>query len=560
MRASSQVAALAILLGLAFAASAQIDRNIETAAGEIGGQRGEQNSDVMSYLGIPYAVPPVGANRWRPPEPLAPFEKRFRANEYGPRCMQQAAQADFGGRGFGSVSSPAGGGNLAGQFRGGGGGFGGGGFGRGAGGGFRGGPGGFGLQAVPMDEDCLTLNIWSGVPSADARQPVLVFVHGDGLVRGAASDARFSGESLAGRGIVVVNFNYRLGAFGFLAHPEIADAAGASGNYGLMDAIAALGWIARNIEVFGGDPQDVTVVGAAEGAWLTAAMIGSPQAKGLFQRAILQSAGWMGTGMSRLSTSAQAAADGAEALARFAGTPLREIPAEDLVGVLPKPQLVIDGGVIPEDLSRIFGRGEQNAVDVIVGSNREEGIALQEQSSVRTAAEYEAAARERFGSLADRYLSLYPSGSDEEAIISSVTALGDELAWETRLMAIAQASIGRNGYVYAFTRVPPAIGAQASRGAARGAELPYVLTNMPDFQPWSDGDRLLADVISTYWLVFAATGNPNIEALPPWPPYLGDEADVMELGDRVDVDASWTLTPEKMAFFDDAYRALMSSN
>ena len=557
------------LVSTAGVASGQIERTIDAPVGEIRGERSTEERNVMYYFGVPYAEPPVGENRWRPPEPIESYDDRIDAEAYGAQCMQPQAGPGAGGGGFGGGR---GGRGFAAQGRGGFGGRGGGI--RGGGGGIRGG-GGFGAPPVGTSEDCLTLNIWSGAETGDARRPVIVFIHGNRLTQGAASDPRYSGERLASRGLVVVSFNYRLGVYGFLAHPELSAESGSSGNYGLMDALAALRWVNRNIGAFGGDPDNVTVLGASAGAIMTAALIGSPEAEGLFGRAILQSGSFMGHGIARTPALAEAERTGVERLARFGDVSLAELralPAEQLTGVLGDPAIIVDGRVIPEDLARIFERGEQNAVDVLVGSNKEEGIVFHERSPLSSEirdevpAAYEAAVRGRFGPLADRYLRIYPSGTPEAAAVSNVTALGDEMAWAMRKLALSQIEIGNRAHVYAFTRVPPATGAEAARGATHGTEIQYVFNSMGTFGGWTDGDRRLAEVISSYWINFAESGTPDGAdrwqgaELPGWPVYTGsEEFQTMEFGDRIGTNPTWVIVPEKLELFDEAYAALLGT-
>jgi para-nitrobenzyl esterase len=272
--------------------------------------------------------------------------------------------------------------------------------------------------------------------------------------------------------------------------------------------------------------------------------------------------------MAPMQTLAEAEQVGVAQLARF-GTPtladLRALPVDQLVSVLAEPRINVDGKLIPEDLSARFAAGRQNPVDVIVGSNREEGVVLLERSSVRTFGEYEAAVSERFGALADAYLRIYPSGSNELAITSFATALGDELAWQMRLLAARQTAIGRTAHVYEFTRVPPASTAPSQRGSTHGSEVQYVFNTMGVLQAWTEGDRRLAQIMASYWINFAETGSPEGMdrwqgvPLPEWPAYTGsEEFQTMELGDRIGTNPVWVIPSEKFEFFDRAYSALLA--
>ena len=555
------------LLGLAIVAHAQISDDIEAPYARVTGQESATTPGVMTFLGVPYAEPPLEANRWRAPI-LLTDARRVRAEAYGAQCVQTAAT---------NTNLLPGGGGFAGQFGRGGGGLGGGGR---LGGGFGGPPGGFGGfgMRVATSEDCLFLNIWSGADSEDAGAPVLVWIGGEQLQRGAGSNPIGLGEQLASRGVVVASINYRLGTFGFLAHPELSAEAGTSGNYGLLDAIAALQWIKANIESFGGDPNNITVVAASAGADMTAALIGSPEASGLFQKAVLQSGTWMGTGIAKMQTLAEAEASGAALMsAQFPDMDLedlRDLPYGQLSGKLQDPSIVVDGRIIPRDLAEVFANGEQNAVNVIVGSNKEEGVTFLQRTSIRSPAQFDAYVRERFGALADEFLRMYPSGttiSDEDtangvAAASNVTALGDELAWAMRKVALSQLEVGSSGYVYEFTRVPPAAGTDLTAPAStHGVEVQYVLNNMGPNRDWTNGDRQLAQVMASYWLNFAETGSPNGNhrwqddtELPVWPAYSGsDEFQAMEFGDRIGTNPIWQVGPERLELFDRIYEALV---
>lgn len=532
-------------------ANAEIDDRIEAPYGDFRGQDSATVDGVVEFLGIPYAEPPVGENRWQPPTPITDAG-RVQADAYGAQCQQAAAPGTM-------TFLPS---ALLGQF---------GPAGRGGpgweSGGSSGPVGGFGGLQNQSSEDCLFLNVWSGANTADAGRPVMVWIGGDQFERGSASDPNFAGAQLASRGIVVVNFNYRLGTFGFLAHPALTAEQGTSGNYGMMDAIAALEWVRSNIAAFGGDPDNITVFSGSAGAEMTAALIGSPEATGLFGKAVLQSGSWMGIGMSEMPTLADAEQAGLIGLAQqgeLSLDELRDLPAGSVMGALADASLVVDGRYIPEDLSAVFASGNQNGVDVIVGSNREEGVTFVQRTNVRTAADYEEAVRERFGAMADDYLRIYPSGTDEIAMGSKVTALGDEMAWQMRLTANRQTEAGNRAFVYEFTRVPPPTGGADEPSATHGAETNYVFNNMGQFRQWTDGDRQLAQIMASYWINFAETGSPNgphrwqDADLPIWPQYTGsEEFQVMEFGDRIGTNPIWQVTPEKLDLFNELYTSVI---
>jgi para-nitrobenzyl esterase len=410
----------------------------------------------------------------------------------------------------------------------------------------------------------------------------MVWIYGGGFTGGSGSDQWYDGESLAAKGPVIVTFNYRLGALGFFAHPELAKESGrnASGNYGMMDALAALRWVKANIANFGGDPNNVTIFGESAGAIMIGAIVGSPPARGLFHRAIAQSGAWMGLQMARMTSGQERQGQGAKALeaagvktiAELRARPLAELP--DLGGA----GLVIDGYLIPEDLSITFANGRQNDVDVLAGSNKDEntffgggrggggrggrgggGAAPAPGAAVQA---YVAQAKQRYGDLADMYLKLYPAGTDEQVAQASAQAQNDEINWNMRQFAAAQSKKGRKGYAYFFTRVPLQNGQPQANGATHTAEISYAF-NHPvrggAALEWNDVDRKLADQMSSYWVNFATKGDPNGSGLPAWPQFTDlATSKVMVLGDAVQQEA--IVPAPKMAFFDQLYARLMKGN
>jgi para-nitrobenzyl esterase len=470
--------------------------------------------DVRLFAGIPFAAPPTGENRWRAPQPVASWDGIHDATAFAPRCMQ---------------------------------------------GGFGGPPGGNAPPPPPTSEDCLYLNVWTAAESGDAKQPVMVWIYGGGFTGGAGSEPRYNGANLSKKGAVVVTLNYRLGAFGFLAHPELTRESGnnASGNYGMMDTIAALDWVQRNIRAFGGDPDNVTIFGESAGAMMVAALLGSPRAEGLFHRAIAQSGAWLGMfGVPPASALAAAEDAGANAAAELGAASIAELrakPAEEILRGIRALGLIVDGYLVPENLMKTFAAGRQHAVDVLVGSNRDEGTFFQ-FGGPQTVERLTDIANRRYGDLADEFLALYPATSDAQANESNLAFLSDEAAWHMRLFAARHAALGKKGYVYYFTRVPPPASGRPSRGATHTAELNYMFDNLLDATPWTDTDRRLADTMSSYWVNFARTGNPNAPGLPEWPAHPAEGVGkAIVLGDTVHVEATTTPPVDKLAFFDSAY-------
>jgi para-nitrobenzyl esterase len=485
---------------------------ISTDAGLISGTAGS-SEEVRVYKGIPFAAPPVGPLRWRSPQPVPHWEGLRKADHFGPMCMQARMAA-----------------------------------------------GPSGTQA-PMSEDCLYLNVWTAAKSAREKRPVMVWSHGGGYTMGSGDSAQFDGEALAKKGVVLVTYNYRLGVFGFFAHPELTRESGhnASGNYGLMDLAAALKWVQNNISNFGGDPGRVTIFGVSAGAGLVANLVGSPEAAGLFQRGIAQSGAWMGIRIGLPMTLSQAEAAGlkaAEAAGAKSLAELRAKPADELLingrGTGP----IVDGWFIPADLSALYAQGKQNDVDVLVGSNQDEGTFFARPGGMNRD-QFVKQAQQRFGSLAEAFLRIYPAGSDAEAEASQLASFRDELAWLMRTWARLQSTRGKGkAYLYYFTHVPPAAPGTPSRGATHGAETSYVFQNLvPASFAWTDLDRRVADTLSSYWANFAARGDPNGKGLPLWPAYNQKSSNrPMVLDDRIEIgpepDAS------KLEFFEKYYSSL----
>ncbi len=505
---------------------------IKTESGSVSGTTAA--SGIHIYKGIPYAAPPVGNLRWRAPQPAAHWDGVRKAEEFGPRCISTAPGGPGrGGRGRqgGRDGAPAPE--------------------RGAPAPERGNAVAPRADAAPQalnalrpvpeasSEDCLSVNVWTGANAASDRRPVMFWIYGGGFTGGAGSLPAYDGEALAKKGIVVVTFNYRLGPFGWLAHPELTKESGhnASGNYGMMDAIAALQWVKRNIGSFGGDPARVTIAGESAGAFMVAGLVGSPQAKGLFVRAIAESGAWMGIRMGKMTTLANAEDAGKKAVdATGAGSiaDLRARPVADLQRDLRAPAaLVVDGWLVPEDLTTTFLEGRQNPVDVLVGSNKDEGTFF--QFGRTQASQFVEQAKARWGDLSESFLRLYPAASDEDANASSLAASRDEITWHMRLWGQVTAKRGRKAFVYYFTHTP----AGDRRGATHTAELVYVFNTLQPGQEWPAVDKQLADTMSSYWANFVKTGDPNGTGLPTWPVYKDKTTGrAMVLGDKVEPESA----------------------
>lgn len=466
---------------------------------------------VSVFRGLPYAAPPVGANRWREPQAVAKWAGVRDATRFAPRCVQA---------GF----AP-------------------------------------GADQPLTSEDCLYLNIWTAATAPGQNLPVLVWIHGGGFSGGAGSSDIYNGEALAGKGAVVVTFNYRLGSFGFLAHPELTAESpnNSSGNYAMLDMVKVLEWVYDNIAAFGGDPINISIVGESAGAQAVATLMASPLSAGLFHRAVMQSGGWMGLSIGRQATLAERETMGEEQATAFgAGSlaDLRRASAQQILENFPTGGGInVDGWFLPKDTSLVFAAGEQHAVDVLAGSNRDEaaffGPGVQQASALR---EY---AQSRYGDLAGRFLALYPAGSDEEAARSYQRAFSDELAWQMRRVATYQSARGLGAFVYYFTRVPPG---QEARGATHVAELAYMFNQHARNPHWIDADRRLGDLMSGYWTTFAARAAPNAQGLPVWPRYESDApGSVLVLGEESGVETEMVPSAAALDFFDAAFQRHLES-
>jgi para-nitrobenzyl esterase len=497
---------VAALAASSVGTSAAIPDPVKTDAGPIAGET--LPSGVRVFKGIPFGAPPVGNLRWREPQPVAKWDGVRDAKTFANVCVQpnQPNRQPVNV----TVDLP---------------------------------------DSPKMSEDCLYLNVWTQANRANERRPVMLWIFGGAYSEGGGSTPHNNGENLAKKGVVLVTFNYRLGIFGFYAHPELTKESPnkASGNQALADSIATLRWIKANIANFGGDPDNVTIFGESAGAAIVGMLSGSPVAKGLFQRAIAESGAWMGLTMGLMTPRERAEAGAAGRGGRGgpgggqgrggapgAGGPPpaggaaaaapQAPPAAPLAPATPPPlpslaelrakttdeirtmglgggQPIIDGWIIPEDLSITFANGKQNPVDVIAGFNK-----------------------------------------DEHSSFGGNVAQRDGIAWHARIFAEKQTQLGRKAYFYEFTHEPPVEPPAPNLRATHASEMVYVFNNLhaprmipdrssPKLAMASEKDRTLADQMSSYWVNFAKSGDPNGKGLPTWerfkdktspPHYLGE--------------------------------------
>ena len=457
------------------------------------------DGEVRTFKGIPYAAPPVGPLRWRPPQPVQPWTGVRRAVEYPPRSMQGRIYSDMV------------------------------------------------FHDDGPSEDCLYLNLWMPADNPQAKLPVMVWIHGGGFIAGSSSEPRQDAGNLSKRGVMVVSLNYRLGVFGFFAHPELARESGhgASGNYGLLDQVAALEWVHNNIAAFGGDPGNVTIFGESAGSSSVCALMASPLARGLFQRAIGESGAMLGS--RPMKSRAEAEQSGVKFAESAFGTTsletLRSIPAKYLLrGALKQPQEkfrpIIDGYFLPADPRSIYAAGEQSHVPLLAGWNRDEGgFKSYFTNDAPTVANYVTRAKARFGTNAETFLQVYPATTDAEAKRAAQDFAGDQFTGYStwKWLDLQLATGGSPVYRFEFDQTLP-LPANAKPGteptAPHASEIEYVFLVLPSKQlPWRPEDRKVSELMADYWTNFAKTGDPNGPGLPSWPAYnSADGYPVMRLG------------------------------
>ncbi|HET7101179.1 MAG TPA: carboxylesterase/lipase family protein [Terriglobia bacterium] len=492
---------LALVPVVSQAARARAADQVKIASGTLQGTT-VAGANVRAFLGIPFAAPPVGNLRWRPPQPVLPWRGVRQAVAFGPRCMQRNVYSDMVFRDKGP------------------------------------------------SEDCLYLNVWIPAHSASQRLPVMFWIYGGGFQAGATSEPRQEGMNLAKKGVVVVSANYRLGIFGFFAHPALAQESPhhAAGNYGLMDQVAALRWVKENISAFGGDPNNVTIFGESAGSWSVSQLMASPLAKGLFQKAIGESGASFGAGPNlhsaqTLPQSEKAGEKFAQSIGADSLATLRAIPADKLLQESAKGHFWpnVDGYFLPQSVDTIFAEGRQSHVPLLAGWNKDENMGnVYSKKTPPTAENLIKAVKERFGPDAEEALKFYPHSTAAEARQSTEKLASDfftvYVTWKWLEM---QNQTGDSPvYRYLFTRTPPEPLSNTDDGvplvklgARHSAEIPYVFGVITwEKALWQPVDFKISDAMMTYWSNFARTGNPNGEGLPRWPQYTPQNRQVMILG------------------------------
>jgi para-nitrobenzyl esterase len=492
---------------IATAAVAQVPADLAHDRAHVAGGSllGITTAGIHAFKGVPYAAPPVGDLRWREPQPAQPWKDVRPATQFGPRAMQLPLFGDMNFRSNG------------------------------------------------VSEDCLYLNVWTGAKTAKEKRPVLVYFYGGGLVAGDGSEPRYDGESMARQGIVAVTVNYRLGAFGFLAHPELTQESPnhASGNYGLLDQAAAIRWVRDNIAAFGGDPQHITIAGESAGSFSVSAQMASPLAKNLIAGAIGESGSLLSLQpLPALAPAEQAGAAWATSLGAGSLAALRALPAQQVLEASGKPgaprfSAIVDGYLFPQSPKEVFLAGQQAKVPLLVGWNSQEsGYQGTLGQAAPTVENYRAAVQKTFGERAAEVLRLYPAATDADVEQAATDLAGDRfLGYSTWKWADAHANTsGQPVYRYYYARPRPAMTpemgnatanlaggvtkgdpnakpAPPAKGAVHSAEIEYALGNLATNKvfDWTPDDYQVSKTMQAYFANFIKTGNPSGPGLPAWP-------------------------------------------
>jgi para-nitrobenzyl esterase len=460
------------------------DTIVQTESGLVSGVI-SGSGNVIAYKGIPFAAAPVGPLRWKAPQPAVSWTGVRKCESFGPSPMQPKPVP------FMVYTTE------------------------------------FLIPEKPISEDCLYLNVWTKFKAGDKR-PVFVWIYGGGFGSGGTSVPIYDGEALTKKGIVFVSANYRVGAFGFLAHPELSKESSdkSSGNYGLMDQIAGLQWIKKNIAAFGGDPDNISIAGQSAGSMIVNCLVVSPKAKGLFNKAISESGSLFVLKLKDLPAAEQEGLEFARSVHAGSLQELRNIPADELLKSAVRFWPIVDGNILPASVTDIFMKGEQNNVPVITGWNADESFV----SGFKNKDQFRQMATDQYGPKADEFLQYFPAGTDEEARLSQIKLSRDSgfalsgFKWAGIQSAQKKAPV----YVYFFSRKLPATAEFVKYGAFHTGEVAYVTDNLKFLKrPWETVDHQLASMMSDYWVNFISHSDPNSSGLPDWPAYNPGQSEVM---------------------------------
>ena len=494
MEVEMKKALIAVFLTSVFAhfAFSQI-QSVKVTGGEV---QGVVTEGISIFKGIPFAAPPVGDLRWKAPAPVQAWTGIKKADAFGPACMQAS-----GGMG----------------------------------------------NTAPVSEDCLYLNVWTPAKKPGEKIPVIVWIYGGGFSGGSTSTPMYDGMGFAKKGVVLVSVAYRVGPFGFFAHPELSRESGkGSGDYGLEDMIAGLKWVKENIARFGGDPSKVTIFGHSAGGMAVSILTASPATKGLFHRAIsmsggsfapLQTSNQNGTGMGLgISSLKMAESIGEEFLKKSGAADIkaaRALSAEEIqknlaggMGGIGRFKPVADGYIVPNDLYSLYQAGRFNDTPILVGNTSDEAASFGGRGNV-SAAQFEKQIRSQYGPHADAILSVYPHSTDAEAAKASRGIMSEStFTWNTWIWARLQSQKGKGkAFEYFFDYHPTS----PDGGSGHGSDVSYAFQTLGGGRGGAPKpeDLKLSDIISSYWVNFAKSGDPNGPGIPMWPAFAENDQKVM---------------------------------
>ncbi|BCN29251.1 carboxylesterase/lipase family protein [Anaeromicropila herbilytica] len=510
---------------------------VETRYGPVSGVYNSDKS-VKVFAGIPYAVPPVGNLRWKAPQEPQKWSGIRKADQFSD-CPAQTYVP--------SIIT-----NLL---------------------AFQEGT----QQLTPLlsnneksSEDCLYLNIWAPSKRASKKRPVIVYIYGGSFLNGSGSIDVYNGENMAKKGAVFITINYRLGIFGFMASPELTKESGynASGNYGILDQIAALKWVKNNISAFGGDPENITIAGESAGSMSVNMLQASPLSKGLFERVIGESAanfgsrGIKGSAMETLDEAEEIGTKFENVLKEKSLSDLRKMSTTDLLKASKNFSMrpIIDGYVLPDSIYNIYASGKEVDVPTLIGYNSNESsvyllmpfpFTLLDKTSFLSAKDFTSAIKETYQGASNKFLEYFPATNDSQAKKSQLTSGTLQwFGWHMHTWAKLQTQTGKsNVYTYYFDHIQPGNSTFQKLGAYHSSEISYAYDNLNTSDlNYNSNDYKLADIMSTYWYNFASTGNPNGAGLPEWDPYDAGEEKTLKL----DNDVKMIPTPhlDQIKFFD----------
>jgi para-nitrobenzyl esterase len=478
---------------------------IQIESGLISGYFNDKTS-VTVYKGIPFAAPPTGDRRWKAPQPVKPWKGVRECIAFGPSPMQPKPISFL-------MIGPE-----------------------------------FVVPQEPLSEDCLYLNIWTASKSANEKRPVMIWIYGGGFQTGGSAAPGYSGEALAEQGIIFVSFNYRLGIFGFLAHPELTAESDhhSSGNYALMDMIAAIRWVKKNIGALGGDPDRITIAGQSAGSASVNCLLASPPARGLFQGAIGESGSFvLENPILHMNSLASAEKEGLRIAGKLNASSLkamRAISADELQknadGFFAP---IVDGYILPASVTETYKKNQQTHVPLLTGWNSDEGFIFGLYSK-----EVFSKQAAMFGADSNLFRKYFPSATDSQSVASQISLAVDKTIGLSQYQwALKQNDLSEyKTYLYIFTRKPPATGDKKKFGAYHTAEIGYALHTLDSIgRAWEPVDRRLEKLMSSYWVQFVKTGNPNLSGLPVWGSFSNDKPHSMIFGDT----STARLLPDKQA-------------